>query len=103
MNADANNNNEPISIADTKMIEAFEVPLLNSDGIPRNDTWGKIWERMTKLKGKLYILPGGSVAKEFIFLYDKEISDFADGIKKSEAYICFPTLIFQKKQKYQEN
>jgi len=28
--------------------------LLNLDGIPRNDTWGKIWERMTKLKGKLY-------------------------------------------------
>ena len=36
------------------MIEAFGVALLNLDGIPRNDTWGKIWERMTKLKGKLY-------------------------------------------------
>ena len=50
---------------------------------------------MTK-QGNLYFLPGGSVAKEFIFIYNKEINDFADGIKKSEAYICFAILILQK-------
>jgi hypothetical protein len=51
---------------------------------------------MTRLKGKLYSLPGGSVAKEFIFLYNQAVSEFADGREKSEFFICFPSLILQK-------
>jgi hypothetical protein len=87
---------EKQTIADIKMIQAFGVPLLNSDGSPRVDLWSSIWERMTRLKGRLYSLPGGSVAKEFISLYNQEVSDFANGNKKSESFICFPTLILQK-------
>ena len=87
---------EHLLLADQKMIEAFGVPLLNSDGKPREDLWGKIWERVTRLKGKLYGLPSGAIAKEFIYFYDSEVGSFAEGMKSSEVFVCFPTLILQK-------
>jgi hypothetical protein len=87
---------EERSIADIKMIKAYGSPLLNSDGPPRIDAWGKIWERITRLRGKLYNLPGGSISKEFISLYSKEIDSFVSGSTKSESFICFPSLILQK-------
>ena len=85
-----------MKISDIKMIQAFGVPLLNSDGKPREDMWGKIWEKRTKLKGKIYFLPGGAIAKEFVSLHNDEVSAFGDGNKKSEAFVCFPAVILQK-------
>lgn len=87
---------QSLPLADRKMIEAYGVPLLNSDGRTRDDLWGKIWERVTKLRGKLYSLPGGAIAKEFINVYDGEVSSFAEGLKTSESFVCFPSLIMQK-------
>ena len=92
----SNTQTEEYTIADIKMIQAYGVPLLNSDGSQRLDLWSSIWERVTRLKGSLYTLPGGSVAKEFISLYNQEVSEFANGKKKSESFICFPSLVLQK-------
>ena len=85
-----------LCLVNRKMIEAFAHPLLNSDGRPRDDLWGQVWERITKLRGKLYSLPGGAIAKEFISCYDEEVNAFAEGSKTSESMICFPTLMLQK-------
>ena len=78
------------------MIEAFGVPLLNSDGVPRNDMWSKIWERITRLRGEIYLLPGVSIARQFTSLYQIEVDAFGSRVKSSEAFICFPLLILQK-------
>ena len=90
------NQTQELKMADIKMIQAFGVPLLNSDGFQRQDMWDKIWERITRLRGKLYTLPGGAIAKQFISIYEKEIDAFSKGDKKSEVFICFPSLILQK-------
>jgi hypothetical protein len=52
---------QPQTLVESKMIQAFGVPLLNTDGGPRNDFWGKIWERVIRLRGKQYRLPGGAL------------------------------------------
>ena len=79
-----------------KMIEAFSVPLVNSDGGPCNDMWSTIWERITRLRGKIYSLPRGSIARQFTSLYQIEVEAFGSRVKPSEAFICFPLLILQK-------
>jgi hypothetical protein len=67
---------EHLSYADTKMIEAFGVPLLNSDGKPRTERFELIWERASQLSSHLYRLPGGSVGRKFVFLLANEIKLF---------------------------
>ena len=94
--------NQDIKLVDIKMKQAFGVPLLNSDGKPRDDQWGKIWERLTKLRGKLYTLPGGATAKRFISLYEREINAFVDGQRNSESFVCFPSLILQKDKNFKK-
>jgi hypothetical protein len=94
--------NRNLTVVEIKMKQAFGVPLLNSDGNPRDDQWGKIWEKLTKLRGKLYTLPGGAIAKRFISLYESEINAFVDGKRNSEAFVCFPSLILQKDKNFKK-
>ena len=81
---------------ESKMIQAFGVPLLNTDGGPRNDFWGKIWERVIRLRGKQYRLPGGALGRKFTSIYSDEINALARGEKKSEISVCFAPLMLQK-------
>ena len=36
----------PLSFADTKMIAAFGIPMVNSEGSPRIELWDNIWKRV---------------------------------------------------------
>ena len=65
-------------------MQAFGTTMLNSDGAPRIDVWGKIWERVTRLRGKQYRLPGGAVGRQFASIYAFEINSLAKEEKKSE-------------------
>jgi len=47
------------------MMEAFGIPLQNSEGKPLATFWESIWLRVVKLRGKLYRLPGGAIGKKF--------------------------------------
>ena len=69
---------------------------LNTDGGPRNDFWGKIWERVIRLRGKQYRLPGGALGRKFTSIYSDEINALARGEKKSEISVCFAPLMLQK-------
>ena len=43
----------PLSFADTKMIAAFGIAMVNSQGSPRIELWDKIWKRLViRLRGK---------------------------------------------------
>ena len=64
------------------MIQAFGVPLLNTDGGARNDQWGKYWERVIRLRGKHYRLPGGALGRKFTSMYSEEANALARGEKK---------------------
>ena len=80
---------------DHKMIQAFGVPLLNSEGEWKNDMWEKIWKRTIALREKLYTLPGGAIGRQFVAILAAEVSSFAKGETKSEISICFAPLILQ--------
>ena len=80
------------SFDDQKMIEAFRAPLLNTDGKWMNDLWENIWKRTVKLLGKLYALPGGSVARLFVSTLAAEVLELGKGKQKSEIPICFPLI-----------
>ena len=45
---------KPRTLAESKIIQAFGVPLLNKDEGPINDQFGKYQERMIRLKCKQY-------------------------------------------------
>jgi len=77
---------KPMSMIDHKMIQAFGVPLLNSEGEWKNDMWEKIWKRTIALRGKLYTLPGGAVGRQFVSIFAAEVSLFAKGETKSEIF-----------------
>ena len=85
-----------MSMIDHKMIQAFGVPLLNSEGEWKNDMWEKIWKRTIALWAKLYTLPGGAIGRQFVSIFAAEVSSFAKGETKSEISICFPPLILQR-------
>ena len=55
----SNGNPMNLSYANIKMIKAFGVPLMNSDGKERVEKIGKNWERSAWLRGKMYRVPGG--------------------------------------------
>ena len=55
-----------LSIVDQKMLKAFGATLTNSDEFDKHDIWVQIWERVVKLNGKLYTIPGGSVGRKIV-------------------------------------
>ena len=77
-------------------MEASGATFTNSDKFEKNDTWVQIWERIVKLDGKLYNVPGGSVCRKIVFLFAKEVASFGNGTKKSEQFICFLPLMLQR-------
>ena len=54
---------EDLPFGNKKMIQAYGIPLLNSEGSDRNDFWSVIWKRVIKLRGKQYRIPGGAVGR----------------------------------------
>ena len=79
-------NNSSLSYADRKMIQAFGVPLLNSEGVCNDDLWGKIWRRMLALKGKLYQFPGAR-GRQFISMLAQEVMYLGKGFNKSKVCV----------------
>ena len=90
----------PLSFAQNKMFQAFGTTMLNSDGAPRLDLWDKIWERVIRLRGKQYRLPGGALGRQFASMYACEINSLAKGEKKSEIAVCFIPLMLQKDKSF---
>ena len=78
------------------MIQTFVVPALNTDWGPRNDVWQKYWERVIRLRGKHYRLPGGALGRKFTSMYSDEVNALAIGERKSEVSVCFIPLMLQK-------
>ena len=76
---------KPRTLAESKMIQAFGVPLLNTDGGARNDQWGKYWERVIRLRGKHYRLPGGALGRKFTSMYSEEVNALARGEKSRKS------------------
>ena len=52
------------TLSEKKMIEAFGIPLLNSEGKPLETFRESIWLRVVKLRGKLYRLSGVQLGKK---------------------------------------
>ena len=90
----------PLSFADTKMIAAFGIAMVNSEGSPRIELWDKIWIRVIRLRGKQYRLPGGALGRKVTSKYAEEINALARGLKKSEVSVCFIPLMLQKKKDF---
>lgn len=59
-NGNSNNQNLPNHI-NTLFCSAFGKPLLNSDGVVRDETWHTRWKNTMKLYGKQFMLPNGAV------------------------------------------
>ena len=89
-------NQQQFSFTDEKMIEAFGMPLLNSEGKERTELFELIWLRVAKLRGKQYRLPGGACGIKFTRMYSEMWQDFADEKVRSDKPICFPPLILQR-------
>ena len=90
----------PLSFADTKMIAALGIPMVNSEGSPRIELWDKIWTRVIRLRGKQYRLPGGALGRKVPSKYAEEINALACGLKKSEVSVCFIPLMLQKNKDF---
>ena len=48
------NQETPLSFIDQKMIQAYGVPLTNTEGEWKNNMWENIWKQIVNLSGKLY-------------------------------------------------
>ena len=94
----SNGNPMNLSYANIKMIEAFGVPLTNSDGKERVEKIEKIWERSAWLRGKMYRVPGGALGRYFTTTLAKEVAALADG-EVSEKASMFGKIILQKDKK----
>ena len=73
----------PLPFADTKMIAAFGIPMVNSEGLPCIELWEKFWKRVIRLREKQYKLPGGALGRKVTSKYDEEINTLEFGLKKS--------------------
>ena len=62
----------PLSFIDQKMIQAYGVPLTNTEGEWKNDMWENIWKRIVNLSRKLCTLPGGAIGRQFVSLLTAE-------------------------------
>ena len=71
------------------MIEAFGVPVLNSDGVPHNNKWSKIWGRITKLRGENLLTTRRLYCKTAHFIYQIEVNAFGLRVKSSKVFISF--------------
>ena len=85
-----------LSFVQQKMIQAYGVPLLNTEGEWTNDIWENIWKRIVALRGKLFTLPGGAISRNFFSTLAAEVLALSKGESKSEICICFPPLILQR-------
>jgi len=87
-----------LSFVVEKMIQAYGVPLLNTEGewTWTHDIWENIWKRIVALRGKLYTLPGGAIGRQFVSTLADEVLASSKGESKSEFFICFPPLILQR-------
>ena len=94
---------KPQTLAASKMIQAFGVPLLNTDGGARNDQWGKYWERVIRLRGKHYRLPGGALGRKFTSMYSEEVKCFGKRRKKVGSLCLFHSFDASKRQKHQDH
>ena len=54
------------TLLDGKMLEAFAVTLLHSDGGDKNHVWYRRWIKVAHLKCQHYDLPGGATGREFV-------------------------------------
>ena len=72
-----------MSYVDEKMIQAVEATLINADSFDTDDKWVKRWEKVVRLRGKLYLLPGGAVGRKVVSVYADEIKRFGNGEQKS--------------------
>ena len=62
----SSDSDKQLSFAHEKMIQTFGAPLLNTEGQWKNDLWENIWKRVVAMNGKMYSLPGGAVARQFV-------------------------------------
>ena len=78
------------------MIEAFGVPVLNSDGVPHNNKWSKIWGRITKLRGENLLTTRRLYCKTAHFIYQIEVNAFGLRVKSSEVFILSSSISFSE-------
>lgn len=53
------------NVANQLFVKGFGVPLLNSAGTEEYNEWHTQWMCAIKLKGRQYILPQGSIGRQF--------------------------------------
>jgi len=64
-------------------IRGFGEPLVNSPG-DEDDEWHIRWRLAMKLKGRQYILPQGSIGRQFVDILSREIQAVANEINSAE-------------------
>jgi hypothetical protein len=74
----------------------FGAQLVHSDGANKDQAWYKRWMRVINLHRQQYMLPGGSIGREFIDLLAEEIDLLSKGQTKSEQLIVLTSVILQR-------
>ena len=67
--------------------------MINADSYDTDDAWVKRWEKVVRLRGKLYLLPGGAVGRKVVSVYADEIKRFGNVEQTSEKHLCFLPLM----------
>ena len=77
--------------------------MINADSFDEDDKWVKRWEKVVRLRGKLYFLPGGAIGRKVVSVFAEEIKRFGNGEQKSEKHICFLPLMLNMVKDIKKN
>lgn len=81
---------------DQLFLRGFGAPLINSEGPQDNDEWHVRWLLAMKLKGRQYILPQGSVGRQFVDTLANEIQAVANRLNPSEKIFFLCSTVLQR-------
>ena len=84
------------SNVNNRLFHAYGACFLGSDGGEQINEWGQRWKRVVSIRGQQYVLPGGSVGREFVNLLTNEVSMLSRGEAISERLIVFCGVVLQR-------